>query len=159
MWGTTGINSWSPPVIFTTLASVHSKTVSVIWNAEWLLTLEALKGLAPTCISELLIPCKPEHSLRSSGKALLAVPQLRLMSKGVCAFSVLLEGNITSLPLFLFQWFLANLSYQEALSDTQVAIVNILSSTSGDSLSVWKQHIKCKDETIVNTVNLSLLAR
>ncbi|XP_077437154.1 solute carrier family 35 member F5-like isoform X2 [Vanacampus margaritifer] len=28
-------------------------------------------------------------------------------------------------------WFLANLSYQEALSDTQVAIVNILSSTSG----------------------------
>lgn len=33
---------------------------------------------------------------------------------------------------FLFlQWFLANFSYQEALSDTQVAIVNILSSTSG----------------------------
>uniref|UniRef100_A0A2K6GYQ6 Solute carrier family 35 member F5 n=1 Tax=Propithecus coquereli TaxID=379532 RepID=A0A2K6GYQ6_PROCO len=30
-----------------------------------------------------------------------------------------------------FTWFLANLSYQEALSDTQVAIVNILSSTSG----------------------------
>lgn len=34
--------------------------------------------------------------------------------------------------LLLFQWFLANLSYQEALSDTQVAIVNILSSTSGE---------------------------
>lgn len=34
-------------------------------------------------------------------------------------------------PLFVSQWFLANLSYQEALSDTQVAIVNILSSTSG----------------------------
>lgn len=34
--------------------------------------------------------------------------------------------------LCLPQWFLANLSYQEALSDTQVAIVNILSSTSGD---------------------------
>ncbi|XP_029689103.1 solute carrier family 35 member F5 isoform X1 [Takifugu rubripes] len=32
---------------------------------------------------------------------------------------------------FCFVWFLANLSYQEALSDTQVAIVNILSSTSG----------------------------
>ncbi|KAG2459193.1 S35F5 protein, partial [Polypterus senegalus] len=31
-------------------------------------------------------------------------------------------------------WFLANFAYQEALSDTQVAIVNILSSTSG---SVW----------------------
>ncbi|MEQ2199374.1 hypothetical protein XENOCAPTIV_022405 [Xenoophorus captivus] len=38
-------------------------------------------------------------------------------------------------PLFVLQWFLANLSYQEALSDTQVAIVNILSSTSGDCLS------------------------
>lgn len=36
--------------------------------------------------------------------------------------------------LFVSQWFLANLSYQEALSDTQVAIVNILSSTSGDSI-------------------------
>lgn len=32
---------------------------------------------------------------------------------------------------FCFVWFLANLSYQEALSDTQVAIVNVLSSTSG----------------------------
>ncbi|TKC52969.1 hypothetical protein EI555_013605, partial [Monodon monoceros] len=32
---------------------------------------------------------------------------------------------------FCFVWFLANLSYQEALSDTKVAIVNILSSTSG----------------------------
>ncbi|XP_072329063.1 solute carrier family 35 member F5-like isoform X3 [Scyliorhinus torazame] len=32
---------------------------------------------------------------------------------------------------FCFVWFLANFSYQEALSDTQVAVVNILSSTSG----------------------------
>ncbi|XP_024259184.1 solute carrier family 35 member F5 isoform X1 [Oncorhynchus tshawytscha] len=32
---------------------------------------------------------------------------------------------------FCFVWFLANLSYQEALSDTPVAIVNVLSSTSG----------------------------
>ncbi|XP_075704732.1 solute carrier family 35 member F5 isoform X3 [Rhinoderma darwinii] len=32
---------------------------------------------------------------------------------------------------FCFVWFLANYSYQEALSDTQVAIVNIISSTSG----------------------------
>ncbi|KAM8934693.1 solute carrier family 35 member F5 [Pelodytes ibericus] len=33
--------------------------------------------------------------------------------------------------LFCFVWFLANYSYQEALSETQVAIVNIISSTSG----------------------------
>ncbi|XP_069588644.1 solute carrier family 35 member F5 isoform X2 [Ranitomeya imitator] len=32
---------------------------------------------------------------------------------------------------FCFVWFLANYSYQEALSDTRVAIVNIISSTSG----------------------------
>ncbi|XP_053553979.1 solute carrier family 35 member F5 isoform X2 [Bombina bombina] len=32
---------------------------------------------------------------------------------------------------FCFVWFMANFSYQEALSDTQVAIVNIISSTSG----------------------------
>lgn len=32
---------------------------------------------------------------------------------------------------FCFVWFLANFAYQAALSDTQVAIVNILSSTSG----------------------------
>lgn len=45
---------------------------------------------------------------------------------------------ITSLIVVLFvsQWFLANLSYQEALSDTQVAIVNILSSTSGNSITL-----------------------
>ncbi|XP_068102440.1 solute carrier family 35 member F5 isoform X2 [Hyperolius riggenbachi] len=33
--------------------------------------------------------------------------------------------------VFCFVWFLANYSYQEALSETQVAIVNIISSTSG----------------------------
>ncbi|KAG8540579.1 hypothetical protein GDO81_019012 [Engystomops pustulosus] len=32
---------------------------------------------------------------------------------------------------FCFVWFLANYSYQEALSETQAAIVNIISSTSG----------------------------
>jgi len=46
--------------------------------------------------------------------------------------SVALWG-VCHIPACVLQWFLANLSYQEALSDTQVAIVNILSSTSGDS--------------------------
>ncbi|NWQ78425.1 S35F5 protein, partial [Columbina picui] len=41
---------------------------------------------------------------------------------------------------FCFVWFLANFSYQEALSDTQVAIVNILSSTSG---KFYLQHQMC----------------
>lgn len=39
--------------------------------------------------------------------------------------------QVAKISFFCFVWFLANLSYQEALSDTQVAIVNILSSTSG----------------------------
>lgn len=62
----------------------------------------------------------------------------------------LLYRKVTSSspPLFLFQWFLANLSYQEALSDTQVAIVNILSSTSGDSLSLSL----CKDQIVVTYI-------
>lgn len=49
-----------------------------------------------------------------------------LSSQGVC-FLFVIQSVVSVL-----QWFLANLSYQEALSDTQVAIVNILSSTSGE---------------------------
>ncbi|XP_076858746.1 solute carrier family 35 member F5-like isoform X2 [Brachyhypopomus gauderio] len=41
-------------------------------------------------------------------------------------------GSVAKISFFFcFVWFLANLAYQEALTDTQVAIVNILSSTSG----------------------------
>ncbi len=47
-----------------------------------------LKGLAPTYIADLLTPYELEHSPRSSGKALLAVYQSRLKTKGNGAFSV-----------------------------------------------------------------------
>ncbi|XP_077306337.1 LOW QUALITY PROTEIN: solute carrier family 35 member F5-like [Lithobates pipiens] len=53
-----------------------------------------------------------ESSLRTSGK-----------------FTICQVARISF--FFCFVWFLANYSYQEALSDTQVAIVNIISSTSG----------------------------
>ncbi|KAM5152243.1 solute carrier family 35 member F5 [Mantella aurantiaca] len=53
-----------------------------------------------------------ESSLRTSGK-----------------FTICQVAKISF--FFCFVWFLANYSYQEALSDTQVAIVNIISSTSG----------------------------
>ena len=33
--------------------------------------------------------------------------------------------------IVFLQWFVANLSYQEALLDTQAGVVNVLSSTSG----------------------------
>ncbi|XP_040297808.1 solute carrier family 35 member F5 isoform X1 [Bufo bufo] len=52
-------------------------------------------------------------------------PGLRTSGK----FSVCEVAKISF--FFCFVWFLANYSYQEALSDTQVAIVNIISSTSG----------------------------
>lgn len=57
--------------------------------------------------------CKDQESLlRTAGK--LTVAEVAKISFFVC-----------------FVWFLANFSYQQALSETEVAIVNILSSTSG----------------------------
>ncbi|TSK92871.1 Solute carrier family 35 member F5 [Bagarius yarrelli] len=54
-----------------------------------------------------------------------AATSLKIMEK-------LSIGAVAKISLiFCFVWFLANLAYQEALTDTQVAIVNILSSTSG----------------------------
>ncbi|MCI4378584.1 hypothetical protein PGIGA_G00217540 [Pangasianodon gigas] len=54
-----------------------------------------------------------------------AATSLRLMGK----LSISAVAKISF--FFCFVWFLANLAYQEALTDTQVAIVNIVSSTSG----------------------------
>ncbi|XP_047671166.1 solute carrier family 35 member F5 isoform X3 [Tachysurus fulvidraco] len=54
-----------------------------------------------------------------------AATSLRIMGKR----SVSAVAKISF--FFCFVWFLANLAYQEALTDTQVAIVNIVSSTSG----------------------------
>ncbi|XP_053327911.1 solute carrier family 35 member F5 [Spea bombifrons] len=51
------------------------------------------------------------------------------MLRSVSKLSVCQVAKISF--FFCFVWFLANYSYQEALSDTQVAIVNIISSTSG----------------------------
>ena len=52
----------------------------------------------------------------------------------------------------LHQWFLANLSYQEALSDTQVAIVNILSSTSGQSARGPSNPSTAKEEELAEHI-------
>ncbi|KAM9486002.1 solute carrier family 35 member F5-like [Clarias gariepinus] len=54
-----------------------------------------------------------------------AATSLRIMGK----LSISAVAKISF--FFCFVWFLANLAYQEALTDTQVAIVNIVSSTSG----------------------------
>ncbi|XP_072903689.1 solute carrier family 35 member F5-like isoform X4 [Hemitrygon akajei] len=65
-------------------------------------------------LSRMSYPAAKDHeaALKSAGK--LTISQVAKISFFFC-----------------FVWFLANFSYQEALSDTQVAIVNILSSTSG----------------------------
>ncbi|XP_070999595.1 solute carrier family 35 member F5-like isoform X3 [Oncorhynchus clarkii lewisi] len=64
-----------------------------------------------------------ESMLRTVGK--LTVTDVAKISFFFCFVHILPEG------FWHVQWFLANLSYQEALSDTPVAIVNVLSSTSG----------------------------
>ncbi|XP_026867690.2 solute carrier family 35 member F5 isoform X3 [Electrophorus electricus] len=75
----------------------------------------------------LYVPVKfqdvPESSAARESKT--PTTSLRIMGKlGV--------SSVAKISFFFcFVWFLANLAYQEALTDTQVAIVNILSSTSG----------------------------
>uniref|UniRef100_A0A3B4EI52 Solute carrier family 35 member F5 n=1 Tax=Pygocentrus nattereri TaxID=42514 RepID=A0A3B4EI52_PYGNA len=61
--------------------------------------------------------------------------KLSRMSHNPASFRIIGKLSISAVArisfFFCFVWFLANLAYQEALTDTQVAIVNILSSTSG----------------------------
>ncbi|KAL6484582.1 hypothetical protein MHYP_G00066270 [Metynnis hypsauchen] len=61
--------------------------------------------------------------------------KLSRMSHNPTSFRIIGKLSISAVArisfFFCFVWFLANLAYQEALTDTQVAIVNILSSTSG----------------------------
>lgn len=61
--------------------------------------------------------------------------KLSRMSHSTTPLRIMAKLSISAVArisfFFCFVWFLANLAYQEALTDTQVAIVNILSSTSG----------------------------
>uniref|UniRef100_A0A4W4GVT4 Solute carrier family 35 member F5 n=1 Tax=Electrophorus electricus TaxID=8005 RepID=A0A4W4GVT4_ELEEL len=61
--------------------------------------------------------------------------KLSRMSPATTSLRIMGKLGVSSVAkisfFFCFVWFLANLAYQEALTDTQVAIVNILSSTSG----------------------------
>ncbi|KAK3083091.1 hypothetical protein FSP39_013752 [Pinctada imbricata] len=57
---------------------------------------------------------------------------LRAEEARLRAMSKLTVKQVIKLALvFSFLWFLANLSYQEALLDTEAGVVNVLSSTSG----------------------------
>lgn len=61
------------------LASLHLLPVHLRINFK--ITVKALHGLAPSYIADLLLPCEAEHSLGSSGRALLAISKSQLKLK------------------------------------------------------------------------------
>ncbi len=85
----------------------------ILFNLHWLpvsirvqykiilLTFKALKGLAPSYLSELLSSYIPSRSLRSSSSELLCVPRFHLSSMGGRSFSVTAPKLWNSLPVAL----------------------------------------------------------
>ena len=64
------------------------KAVIVYWSREvLLLTYKALHGLAPTYLSDLVLPYIPTRTLRSQDAGLLIVPRISRQTAGGRAFS------------------------------------------------------------------------
>ena len=81
------------------LADLHWLPVSFrIHYRLLLITYKALNGLAPSYIRDLLHDYIPSRSLRSSDQGLLAVPPVRLSTKGGRAFEVVAPRLWNSLP-------------------------------------------------------------
>ena len=64
-----------------------------------LLTFKALNNLVPPYLSQLIVPYNPTRNLRSAGKHLLEVPNVRLKSYGDRAFSVAAPKLWNEIPL------------------------------------------------------------
>ena len=64
-----------------------------------LLTFKGLNNLAPPYLSQLIVPYNPTRNLRSAGKHLLQVPNVRLKSYGSRAFSVAVPKHWNEIPL------------------------------------------------------------
>ena len=64
-----------------------------------LLTFTALNNLAPPYLSQLIVPYNPTRNLRSAGKHLLEVPNVRLKSYGDRAFLVAAPKHWNEIPL------------------------------------------------------------
>ena len=64
-----------------------------------LLTFKALNNLGPPYLSQLIVPYNPTRNLRSAGKHLLEVPNVRLKSYGDRAFSVAAPKHWNEIPL------------------------------------------------------------
>ena len=63
-----------------------------------LLTYRGVNGMAPTYIEHMLIPYKPQRSLRSSESGQLVVPHSRLKGYGDRAFAVVAPTLWNNLP-------------------------------------------------------------
>ncbi len=84
------------PILF----NLHCLPVSICVKYKIiLLTFKALKGLAPSYLSDLLSSYIPSRSLRSSNSELLCVPRFRLSSMGGRSFSVTAPKLWNLLPL------------------------------------------------------------
>ena len=85
------------------LTSLSSKTLQKYWLPVeqritfkvLLLTFKALNNLAP----QLIVPYNPTRNLRSAGKHLLEVPNVRLKSYGDRAFLVAAPKHWNEIPL------------------------------------------------------------
>lgn len=66
-----------------------------------LLSFEVLSGQAPSGIVDILIPCEPQHNLRSSGRGLLVVQTTCFVTCSDRAFSVCAPQLWKSLPEYL----------------------------------------------------------
>ena len=64
-----------------------------------MLTLKALNNLAPLYLSQLIVPYNPTRNLRSAGRHLLEVPNVRLKSYGDRAFLVSAPKHWNEIPL------------------------------------------------------------
>ena len=63
-----------------------------------LLVFKCLNGLAPSYLSDLLLPYRPSRTLRSSGSGLLSLPKARTKTQGEAAFSYFGPRLWNSLP-------------------------------------------------------------
>ena len=91
-----------------------------------LLTFKALNNLAPPYLSQLIVPYNPTRNLRSAGKHLVEVPNVRLKSYGARVFSVaalkhwneILLDNKLSRSVDVFKFILKSYLVRLALIDS-----------------------------------------
>ena len=98
--------------MISTCSHLPSNRLGDTWYKQWfrrqheqrvtfkvlLLTFKALNNLAPLYLSQLIVPYNPTRNLRSAGRHLLEVPNVRLKSYGDRAFSVAAPKHWNEIP-------------------------------------------------------------